>query len=577
MSDHVRNRFILITTASYTVLALAWIFLSDQLLSVFTDIHTLVWLSTVKGVFFVIVTAVLLLFALRAVPAAGSDSGRTMLEAIAAGVAPGSYPRWLNYGIAVALSLVALLLRGYIASLHDNRPLMILLMFPIIISSLTGGLGPGLLTTAIVVLGVDYQAIPPLYSFRIADSHDLLQWLFLIVNGCLVSVVTEMLRRTLVKVELNRYLLAAVVSGTSDAVFIKDLQGRYLLANDATAGFVGKALNEIIGHDDYALFPENTAREITAADRTIMAARNTQSHEEHIATMDGTSLVFHVTKGPVLDKSGNVVGLFGISRDITTRKQDEVEIRRLSAGFEQQVGQRTAELQEANASLEELAYALTHNLRAPIRAIDGISQVLNEDYADILDGEAQIWLAQLKDAGVTMGAMINGIITLLNCSRVQLCRESINISLMAKQRLDTLSRLNPERVVAFEVEPELTVFGDPNLMEMVLNHLIDNAWKYTGSRQTAEIRVYREETDGVSYCCVADNGAGFDMRHIDRLFKPFQRLHRQDEFPGIGIGMVTVQRIIHRHGGSINAVAELDKGAVFRFTLPERNDSEEGI
>ena len=327
MKSAARDRFILSATAGYTVFALAWIFLSDQLLAAFTDIDAIVWLSTAKGVFFVIATAALFFLALRAVPSANPADKDSATEMLAAAAPPAKWPRGLTYAFAVVITLAMLLVRDGIAVSYGDQPMLILFMLPIILSALLGGLGPGLVSTALAALGVDYLGISPIHSFRIASSADLLQWGFLIGNGVAVSLLSEGLRKSLAKGEMNRRLLSAVISGTSDAVFVKDAQGRYLLANAAAGEFVGKRVDEIAGRDDYFLFPADSAREVMATDLAIMAAGQTRTLEERVTTHDGKELTFLVTKGPVLDASGRVVGLFGISREITERKRAEAALR----------------------------------------------------------------------------------------------------------------------------------------------------------------------------------------------------------------------------------------------------------
>lgn len=333
MITNARERFILLATASYTILALAWIFLTDRLLSVFIDIESLIWLSTAKGGLFVLSSAALFFLALRAVPPANHNGHDTLLDTVSAGIAPERQSPWLWYGFALILTLVTLLVREGIAAEFENRPLLILFMFPIILSALLGGLGPGLFSTAVAALGVDYSAFPPFHSFRIAATHDLIQWLFLFVNGVSVSLLSELLRRSLAKVEVHRELLDAVVSGTSDVIFVKDSQGRYLLINSAAASLVGKKPQEIIGHDDYFLFPNASARKLMEADQAIMAAGAKKAFEEHIVTFDGKALDFLVNKGPVFNKRGQAIGLFGISRDITERKHAEKRLQLAASVF----------------------------------------------------------------------------------------------------------------------------------------------------------------------------------------------------------------------------------------------------
>ncbi|WP_310493904.1 PAS domain S-box protein [Dechloromonas sp.] len=327
MNTTARDRFILVATAAYAGLASAWIFLSDQLLSLFADIESIVWLSTAKGILFVIVTATLFFFALRAVPAARTIGTDSLLATFATGVTPGRRPRWLTYAFAIVVTLAMLVLRNNLADALGDQPMMILFMLPIILSALLGGLGPGLLATALAALSVNYQAIPPIGSFAIESKQYLFQWCFLIVNGVAISLLSEALRRSLATGEVDRRLLAAVVSGTSDAVFVKDLQGRYQLVNAAAAEFVGRTIEEIIGRDDHFLFPESSARSVIETDQAILAAGHTQTHEECVTTHEGRNLVFLETKGPVFDSSGKIVGLFGISKDVTARAQAETTLQ----------------------------------------------------------------------------------------------------------------------------------------------------------------------------------------------------------------------------------------------------------
>lgn len=436
MKLDARGRFILLATAGYAVLALAWIFLSDQLLALFADVESMLWLSTAKGVFFVFATTAMLFLALRAVPAAGDAGAARLLDALAVGIAPGARPAWLTYGFAAAITLAMLLVHDRVAAGLGERPLLILFMFPIILGALLGGLGPGLLATALAALGAAYVALPPLHSWRIATSHDLLQWGFLIANGVAVSLLSEILRR-------------------------------------------------------------------------------------------------------------------------------------LNAELEGRVTARTAELQAANRELEDLAYAVAHNLRAPLRAICGFSQILVEDHAAALDGEARNHLGQVIRASGDMGRQIDGILALLRSTRGELRRDRIDVSALATRRLNALAAAEPQRAPARQVDPGLIVCGDAAMLDVVLTQLLDNAWKFTRNRGDALIRVTAGEIDGQPGICIADNGAGFDMAYAKGLFQPFQRLHRQDEFPGIGIGLATVQRMIRRHGGSIRAEGKPGVGASFCFALPD--------
>ncbi len=227
-----------------------------------------------------------------------------------------------------------------------------------------------------------------------------------------------------------------------------------------------------------------------------------------------------------------------------------------------------AELHAAQLELESLAYALTHNLRAPLRAIGGFSHVLLEDHAAALDAEARTCIEQIMRANDHLGRQLEGLLALLRCSRGELRRAPVDVSAQAGRRLAELAAADPQRQVCRHVDAGLTAVGDPDMLGIALAHLLDNAWKFTRDTAAPCIRVAAGEVDGLPGICVSDNGAGFDMAHAEQLFKPFRHLHRQDEFPGVGIGLATVQRIIQRHGGELRAVAAPGRGATFCFSLP---------
>lgn len=267
---------------------------------------------------------------------------------------------------------------------------------------------------------------------------------------------------------------------------------------------------------------------------------------------------------------GTVATLYGTVQDITERKQAEEEIRQLNATLERRVEERTTELEIANRELDAFAYAVSHDLRAPLRAMSGFSQALVEDYGPQLPGEAFGYLQEIRQSARHMGELIDALLTLSRVTRGETQREQIDLSALSGGICAELSLQESERQVTCSIEPGLLLWADPRMFEMVMRNLLSNAWKYTGKTIHPQVRVYCEEQDGTVWFCVADNGAGFDMQFADRLFKPFQRLHRQDEFPGIGIGLTTVQRIIHRHGGRIKALSEPGAGTTFCFTLPGR-------
>jgi signal transduction histidine kinase len=242
--------------------------------------------------------------------------------------------------------------------------------------------------------------------------------------------------------------------------------------------------------------------------------------------------------------------------------------RRMKAELERQVAERTTELNAANKELEAFSYSVSHDLRAPLRSIDGFSQAVIEDCADRLDDQARDHLNRVRAATQHMGQLIDDLIKLARVARAEMQRETVDLSALAGEVLAALQKSEPKRRVEYSIEPGLTAEGDARLLRVMLDNLLGNAWKFTGKRPRAHIEfgAQPQETGGPAYY-VRDNGAGFDMTYAGKLFGAFQRLHTLSEFPGTGVGLATVQRIVHRHGGRVWAEGAVGKGTTFYFTL----------
>ena len=233
--------------------------------------------------------------------------------------------------------------------------------------------------------------------------------------------------------------------------------------------------------------------------------------------------------------------------------------------------QRTeALLRVANQELDDFAYAVSHDLRAPLRAMKGFSNALEEDYGAHLDATAKGYLQHIAVASTNMSNLIDGLLTLSRSTRKEIVRERVDLTAMAERIRDEFNKEAPERQIEWKIEPQMSECGDANMLESVMRNLIGNAWKFTSKTAQGTIRIYSQGHAGQPFICVSDNGAGFDMAHAAQLFTPFRRLHRQEEFPGIGIGLATVKRIVSRHGGVIEAESQPGLGATFRFALTTR-------
>ncbi|EME69548.1 PAS domain S-box [Paramagnetospirillum caucaseum] len=364
------------------------------------------------------------------------------------------------------------------------------------------------------------------------------------------------------------------------ATFEQAAVGIALLAPNGHFLRVNARLCSILGLDQLDLL-SCALRDVTHPDDVDLDVAEARSLiEGHIQTYtvekrgmgNGARIIWlSLTVSLVRNALGAPYYFIVVVEDIQRRKEAENDVLRLNAGLEQRVRERTSQLQAANEELESFSYAVSHDLRAPLRAMTGFSQALVEDFGDSLEGEARNYLDEIVRGGKHMAELIDGLLQLARSTRGELRRDRVDLSALARAIRDEHSRAKPRyrRRVTWRIAGGLATRGDSRMIDVVMRNLLGNAWKYTSNTEEAVISLYVENDGTGPVFCVADNGAGFDPKHAEKLFKPFSRLHRQDEFPGIGIGLATVQRIIRRHGGTIQAVASPGKGAVFRFTLPE--------
>ncbi|MFZ6819106.1 EAL domain-containing protein [Undibacterium sp. Ji22W] len=322
-----RRHFILFATLIYIVFALGWIFLSDHLLALFVDYSEMLWLSTVKGIFFVIATATLFYFSLHAVPPEQRARSSSLLNILAEGAGQRRHSPWLVYGLTLILTLAMFMLHRTILAGMQGRPTLILFIFPIVLSAMLGGFWPGLLSTSLAASGIYFFSVDADGNSSFANPWEQFRWFFFVLNGLAISFLSELLKRSQATDDKHRRLLDAIVTGTTDAVYVKDLKGRYVLANQAIASFLECPLEEVLGADDSLFFDEETTAFIKEKDKQIFEHGVTQSHEAYLHTRSGKKHIYLATKGPLFDEDGKVVGLFGISHDISERKRIEEDLR----------------------------------------------------------------------------------------------------------------------------------------------------------------------------------------------------------------------------------------------------------
>ncbi len=353
----------------------------------------------------------------------------------------------------------------------------------------------------------------------------------------------------------------------ADPIFLVGLDDRVIRANHAFFSMIGKSPEEVIGKDiSTIMYPDGEA-----VPCHVCSARR-QRKDTDIILEEGhpdnpVDRPIEVTLRVIRDAEGEPVGILMGIRDLTRQRQIEAELRQHRDHLEELVQQRTAALESVNRELEAFSYSVSHDLRAPLRSIDGFSHALLEDYSTVLDDTGLAYLHRIRRASQRMGQLIDDLLQLSRVGRDAMECQQVDLSKMANSVVRLLREGDSEREVDVFIEDGMETRGDPRLLRLLLENLLGNAWKFTYPRTVGEISLGMTESNGHQEFYIRDNGVGFDMKYAEKLFGPFQRLHSETEFAGTGIGLATVYRIVKRHEGDIRAYAEPNKGATFFFSF----------
>jgi PAS domain S-box-containing protein len=352
-------------------------------------------------------------------------------------------------------------------------------------------------------------------------------------------------------------------------VIMLEPDGRVATWNKGAERSTGYKAEEIVGqHFRRFYLPSDVADHKPELELERAAAEGRVENENWRLRKDGSRFWANVVVTALRDSEGKINGFVKIARDLTARKEAEEKIHQLNAELERRIIERTTELEAANKELEAFSYSVSHDLRAPLRAVDGFSQAVLEDYGSLLPPEGHHYLKNIREGAQRMGTLIDDLLAFSRLSRAPLSKRAVNTNGLVRRVLEDLSPEQRNRKIEIRIGELPSCECDGALLKQVWTNLLSNAMKYTRQRSPAEIEIGCKMGQENIYF-VRDNGAGFDMRYVDKLFGVFQRLHRADEFEGTGVGLAIVQRIVHRHGGRIWAEASLNGGATFSFTLKE--------
>jgi PAS domain S-box-containing protein len=479
----------------------------------------------------------------------------------------------LGYAISILCVAIAMGLWLVAHELHLRDVAFPLLCLAIAFVSWSQGLGPGALAVLLSTLFYWYFIAEPVYSFDISPP-ELLRFLLFILSAIVVAHFAALQRRNEQDLRSARDRLQAeldwraeqdrLLDQTHDAIIFRSFDGEISYWNHGAQEMFGWTAQQAIGRSSHDLLQTAFPSPLQEINEQLKQTGLWEGELTHTRA-DGTHLISASRWSLRRDESGRPPIVMETNNDISDRKRREREVASLNAAL----ADRAGALQAANKELESFAYSVSHDLRAPLRHVVGFAELLQKRSASSLDEKSRGYVSTIQDSARRMGTLIDDLLSFSRMARAETKKTVVNLEQLVHEAISELAGETGGRDIAWKIGTLPSCYGDRSLLKLVLQNLIGNAIKFTRAREYAEIEIgCMVEKPNAATVFVRDNGVGFDMRHADKLFGVFQRLHRVEEFEGTGIGLATVQRIIHRHGGEVRAEGVPDSGATFYFSLP---------
>jgi PAS domain S-box-containing protein len=480
----------------------------------------------------------------------------------------------LSYGLAVASVCIALAGALLLGSYNFPDVADPLFLLAIAITVWYAGRGPAVLSLVLSSLANTYFFIEPIYSLEITRS-DVPHFVIFILFALLITGFATVRRRfeqellqsrdELATEVAERTQQASLLNLTHDTIFVRDMSDVITYWNRGAQELYGWTPEEALGRGAHQLLRTVFPMPIDEIRAELLRAGRWEGELEKTKA-DGTRVVVASRWSLRRDEQGRPVAILETNNDITERKRTEEKIRKLNEDLEK----RTAELEAINKELEAFAYSISHDLRAPLRHMAGYAELLQKNAASILDEKSRRYMMMILESAKRMGDLIDDLLAFSRIGRAETRMTMVSLEQLVKEALSEVQQETDGRNMGWRIGVLPNLYGDRSMLRLALVNLVSNAVKFTRKRPQPEIEigcVDGKENEIVVF--IRDNGVGFDMKYVNKLFGVFQRLHRAEEFEGTGIGLATVQRIIHRHGGRVWAEGLVDRGATFYFSVPK--------